>query len=89
MGDAENPVGDAETTVGDTGIRVDRDRCMGSGQCTLFLPGVFDQSDDDGKVVLLDTAATDPAPAAALRTAVMRCPSGAISLRPRDSGVTA
>ena len=33
-------------------IEVEKERCIGSGQCNLIAPTVFDQ-DDDGIVVLL------------------------------------
>jgi ferredoxin len=33
-------------------ITIDRDRCIGAGQCVLAAPGVFTQ-DDDGLVALL------------------------------------
>jgi ferredoxin len=35
-------------------VIVDQDRCIGSGQCVLLAPEVFDQRDEDGIVVLLD-----------------------------------
>ncbi|MPY51200.1 ferredoxin, partial [Streptomyces acidicola] len=35
-------------------IRIEHDRCRGAGQCTLTAPELFDQSDDDGTVVLLN-----------------------------------
>ncbi|MBM7169907.1 ferredoxin [Streptomyces sp. G44] len=60
-------------------IRVDRDRCAGSSLCVSHLPDVFDQSDDDGKVLL-----RTPLPAAdaeqAVRGVAGRCPAGAITL---------
>ncbi|MFE9207347.1 ferredoxin [Micromonospora sp. NPDC007230] len=61
-------------------IRVDRDRCCGSGNCVVTAPEVFDQ-DDDGLVVL---RRAEPAPDAAdrVRQAADLCPSGAISLDP-------
>ena len=34
-------------------VFVDQDRCVGSGQCALSVPDVFDQS-DDGMAVLLN-----------------------------------
>ncbi|MYU32398.1 ferredoxin [Streptomyces sp. SID8358] len=33
-------------------VTTDRDRCVGSGQCAMLSPDVFDQ-DDDGLVVVL------------------------------------
>ncbi|WP_055481017.1 (4Fe-4S)-binding protein [Sphaerimonospora mesophila] len=62
-------------------INADTGRCVGAGMCALTVPGVFDQSDDDGTVVLLD-----PEPAESLREAVEQavrlCPSGALSITP-------
>jgi ferredoxin len=34
-------------------VFVDQDKCVGSGQCVLSSPVVFDQRDSDGIVVLL------------------------------------
>ena len=34
-------------------IIADRNRCVGAGQCVLSAPDVFDQSDEDGRVVIL------------------------------------
>jgi ferredoxin len=39
-------------------INADRDVCIGSGNCVLTAPGVFDQ-DDDGLVEVVDP---EPAP---------------------------
>ncbi|MFI6366715.1 ferredoxin [Nocardia sp. NPDC050630] len=60
-------------------LRVDRERCIGAGMCVLTAPGVFDQNDEDGRVVPLDTT---PAPewASAVREAAQICPSGAITI---------
>ncbi|WP_336209063.1 ferredoxin [Nonomuraea sp. LPB2021202275-12-8] len=53
--------------------------CIGAGMCALTVPQVFDQSEDEGTVVLLQQA-----PSADLEEAVRRavnlCPSGAISV---------
>jgi ferredoxin len=35
-------------------VIVDQDKCIGSGQCVLLAPEVFDQRDEDGIVVLKD-----------------------------------
>ncbi|RSS82228.1 ferredoxin [Streptomyces sp. WAC06614] len=65
-------------------VSVARTRCIGSGQCALALPDVFDQDPADGRVVLLD-----PEPPGELRDAVEeavdRCPVQAISTRPPDT----
>ena len=59
--------------------RVDRDVCVGAGQCVLAAPDVFDQSDEDGlSYVLLDPVPAEQA--AAVRDAVYRCPARAVSL---------
>jgi ferredoxin len=58
-------------------VIIDKDRCCGSGLCVLAAPGVFDQHDGDGTVVLLD--ATPPqALHAQVEDAADRCPSLAI-----------
>jgi len=61
-------------------IVTDTGRCVGAGQCALTEPRVFDQSDEDGTVVLL----TDQADGDVLdnvRDAVDLCPSQALSLK--------
>jgi ferredoxin len=60
-------------------INADENRCVGAGQCVLAAPSVFDQSDEDGTVVLLSDR-VDDAHADAIREAVTLCPSGALSL---------
>ncbi|MEU6262631.1 ferredoxin [Saccharopolyspora sp. NPDC003752] len=63
-------------------IEADLDRCVGAGQCVLTEPALFDQNDEDGRVVLL-AAEVDDGDAglvAAAREAVHVCPSGALSL---------
>ncbi|SEQ77557.1 ferredoxin [Lentzea xinjiangensis] len=60
------------------GISVDTGKCIGSAQCVLAAPDVFDQ-DDDGFVVVLDDSPSGAAEAAA-RTARGLCPAQAISV---------
>ncbi|WP_342775129.1 ferredoxin [Nonomuraea diastatica] len=59
-------------------IKADTGVCVGSGQCVLTEPAVFDQ-DDDGIVVLL-TDHPDGQTAAQARDAVTLCPSRALSI---------
>lgn len=60
-------------------IKANTQLCIGAGMCALTVPQVFDQSEDEGLVVLLE-----PTPPADLEEAVRRavnlCPSGAISV---------
>ncbi|MGI5142037.1 ferredoxin [Streptomyces sp. CA-106110] len=59
-------------------ISIDRDVCIGAGQCALTAPGVFTQ-DDDGYSELLPGKADgggDPL----VREAVRACPVGAITV---------
>ncbi|MFI0773682.1 ferredoxin [Streptomyces sp. NPDC021212] len=58
-------------------VEVDRDRCRGAGQCALHAPELFDQSEDDGMVVVLDGR---PAPAlrGKARLAARLCPNSVI-----------
>ncbi|MFF3446042.1 ferredoxin [Streptomyces sp. NPDC002667] len=61
-----------------TGITIDKDVCIGAGQCALAAPGVFTQ-DDDGYSTLLPGHAEnggDPM----LRVAARACPVGAITV---------
>ena len=57
-------------------IRIDRDRCMGSGNCVFWAPDSFDL-DDDGHAVVLEARATDEQ---RVRAAAQGCPVGAISV---------
>ncbi|MDP9869391.1 MULTISPECIES: ferredoxin [Streptosporangium] len=59
-------------------IKADSDLCVGSGQCVLTEPAVFDQG-DDGIVALL-TDHPDDQSAAQARHAVTLCPSRALSI---------
>jgi ferredoxin len=62
--------------AGPLDVRIDWDRCMGSGDCVFWAPGTFDLS-DDGHAVVLDPAASDEE---RLHIAAQGCPVGAISL---------
>jgi ferredoxin len=60
-------------------LEADSGTCIGSGMCALTAPGLFDQSQDDGTVVLLKPVPADFELGDA-RDAVRRCPSGALKL---------
>jgi ferredoxin len=57
-------------------IRIDRDLCMGSGNCGFWAPGVFDL-DDDGIAVVLDPEAQ---PEDKIVLAAQGCPTQAIAV---------
>ena len=60
-------------------VTVDKDKCIGSGQCVLASPDVFDQQEDDGIVVLLNS--NPPADRAAdVKQAAAVCPALAITV---------
>jgi ferredoxin len=60
-------------------VTVNQDKCVSSGMCVLNVAAVFDQSDDDGVVVLL---LDEPGPELAedTRKAAAACPAMAIHL---------
>ncbi|MFK4144715.1 ferredoxin [Streptomyces sp. NPDC004065] len=63
-------------------IDIDRDRCIGAGQCALAAPGVFTQ-DDEGYSSLLpgrEDGGGDPM----TREAARACPVGAITVSEAD-----
>ncbi|RSS78496.1 ferredoxin [Streptomyces sp. WAC06614] len=62
-------------------IEIDRERCIGAGQCALTAPEVFTQ-DDDGFSELLP-GREDGSGSALVREAARACPVAAISIRPR------
>jgi ferredoxin len=57
-------------------IEIDRERCMGSGNCEFWAPGVF-KVGDDGVAVVLDPAG---APEDRIVLAAEGCPTSAILL---------
>ncbi|MGW1377835.1 ferredoxin [Streptomyces sp. NPDC002446] len=60
-------------------VSIDRDRCVGAGMCVLTAPGVFDQDDEDGRVLLL-TADPPADRTSAARSAAGFCPAQAITV---------
>jgi len=59
-------------------IKADTDLCVGSGQCVLAEPAVFDQ-DDDGIVIVLNDS-PEAAQQESARRAAALCPARAIAL---------
>lgn len=57
-------------------IRIDRDLCMGSGQCCWYAPNTFDQ-DDETVAIVIDVQGD---PAEAIKNAADSCPARAISI---------
>ena len=61
-------------------VAIDRDVCMGSGNCMYEAPGAFDL-DADGIAIVLDPSAVDEDKVMA---AARKCPTGAITVRRTD-----
>jgi ferredoxin len=59
-----------------TSITVDRDVCIGSGNCVLYAPATFSQ-DADAKAVVTDPTGDD---LDTVRIAVEACPTRALAL---------
>ena len=57
-------------------IRIDREVCMGSGNCVFWAPGVLDLDDEGIAVVLDPTAANDDK----IVLAAQGCPTQAITV---------
>lgn len=57
-------------------VKVDRDLCMGSGNCARLAPGTF-ELDDENISVVTDPSATD---AERLRQAERNCPTSSITV---------
>jgi ferredoxin len=60
-------------------VVLDQDKCIGSGQCVLSAPEVFDQRDDDGIAVLLEETPGADAEEGT-REAARICPALAIAV---------
>ena len=58
-------------------VRIDRDACIGSGNCVYEAPGAFDL-DDDSIAVVVDPSA---APEERVVAAASGCPARAITVR--------
>lgn len=60
-------------------VRTDPEKCCGSGLCALAVPEIFDQSEQDGRVLLLQETPPERL-TTAVREAAYCCPAGAITL---------
>jgi ferredoxin len=63
-------------------ISVDRERCMGSGNCAFHAPQTFDL-DDEMKAIVVDPAGD---PDGKIRLAVDGCPTLALSIAMGSGG---
>jgi ferredoxin len=66
-------------------IEADTGRCAGAGMCALVAPGLFDQTDEDGTVVVLRREVSGEEAERALECARI-CPTGAISAKVPERG---
>lgn len=60
-------------------IVADPQRCIAGGLCVMTAPELFDQSEEDGTVLVLEQPAPDQEEL--VRHAVSLCPGQALSLR--------
>ena len=60
-------------------VSIDREKCVGSGNCVYLAPEVFSQSDDDGIVILL-TETPFECLSTIVTEAALQCPSMAIRI---------
>jgi ferredoxin len=65
-------------------IDIDRDACMGSGNCVYTAPGVFELHDDSIACVVDPDASSEDAILAAAR----QCPTHAITVRRDGTALT-
>ncbi|MEV6730916.1 ferredoxin [Streptomyces sp. NPDC051364] len=61
-------------------IIADVDKCIGAGQCVFTEPEMFDQSEHDGTVIVLNAEPESELLAQKAREASYVCPGRAISL---------
>ncbi|MFF1379621.1 ferredoxin [Streptomyces sp. NPDC058308] len=64
-------------------ITVNRDLCVGSGNCVMNVPEVFDQDDEDG-LVRLHVVEPPEDLYEPVEVAAQMCPVGAIEIAPDD-----
>jgi ferredoxin len=64
-------------------VEVDHTRCAAVGRCAGIAPEVFDQREEDGVVILLDSAPVERGP---VREAALLCPAAAIVVHENTGG---
>jgi ferredoxin len=62
-------------------VVVDTSLCIGSGNCAMTAPAVFDQDEEQAVVVLLDDSPPE-SEREAVKLAVEQCPSAVIRILP-------
>lgn len=60
-------------------VRAEKDRCVAAGMCAFSAPEVFDQSDEDGEVIVLQENPPEDQHEA-VREAVHGCPAEVLSI---------
>ena len=65
--------------MGQLKVKVDREKCVGAGQCVMAAPDVFDQQEEDGIVILLDES-PDESRRAKVTKAARLCPAKVIEV---------
>ncbi|WP_072803279.1 ferredoxin [Rhodococcoides yunnanense] len=60
-------------------VIADEHKCCGAGQCVMVAPDVFDQRDEDGIVVVLESEPVD-SQHVSTREAASMCPTAAITV---------
>jgi ferredoxin len=68
---------------GKLNVVVAHHKCTSAGQCLLSAPNVFDQSEENGTIVLLDAHPPESERGRVL-DAIHRCPASVISLAETD-----
>ena len=66
-------------------LTIDRDRCMGSGQCTFYAPATFDLDDISVAIVIDDHGDPD----SDIQMAIEVCPTRAIARALAENGAKA
>ena len=64
------------TTTPPWTVRVDRERCIGAGQCVYYAPETF-AHDEEARAIVMNQAGDD---LETVRTAAAACPTSAITI---------